>query len=241
MGKVVLVGAGPGDPGLLTIKGKEYIEKADVIIYDRLIPKEILLYAKDGCELIYAGKEDRHHTLPQNEINDLLYRKALERSLVVRLKGGDPFVFGRGGEEALFLMERGINVQVVPGVSSCIAVPSYAGIPITHRGLSKGFHVVRAHIPEEIDFKGMTDPMITYVFLMGLSHINEIMDGLINAGRDPFTPVAVISEGTTNEQKKYIGCLKDMGELAEKERIVSPAIIVVGDVVTLSNEICGSD
>ncbi|MBP5222705.1 MAG: uroporphyrinogen-III C-methyltransferase [Lachnospiraceae bacterium] len=236
-GKVALVGAGPGDPSLLTLKGKAYIEKADCIIYDRLVSQELLHYASSGCELIYAGKEDRHHTFSQDEINALLYVKAKEKNCVVRLKGGDPYVFGRGGEEALYLLERGIKAEIVPGISSCLAVPLYAGIPVTHRGVSNGIHIVSAHWPERIDYEALLDPEITYVFLMGLFGIEEIVKRLMEAGRDPGTPVAVISDGTTRKQRICIACLKTIADKVKKEGLRPPGIIVVGNVVALSEKL----
>lgn len=240
-GKVVLIGAGPGDPQLLTIRGKSYIEKADCIVYDRLATSELLAYAKKECECIYVGKENHHHTMKQDAINELLAEKASEYPLVVRLKGGDPYVFGRGGEEALFLKEKEISVEVVPGVSSAIAALADAGIPITHRGISKGFQVVTAHSrkdqPAEIDYSRMLDDTITYVFLMGLSHVGEIAERLIAAGKNADTPVAVISNGTTAEQRKAVGTLTDIAQLVKEADLPSPAIIVVGNVAALSDRL----
>ena len=240
-GKVVLIGAGPGDPMLLTLRGKKYIEQADCIVYDRLASSELLAYAKKDCELIYVGKENHHHTMKQEDINQLLVKEACNCKLIVRLKGGDPYVFGRGGEEALFLKNMGIEVEVVPGISSVIATLEDAGIPITHRGLSKGFQVVTAHsrkdMPADIDYSKMLDTSITYLFLMGLSHVREIAQELIKAGRDKNTPVAVISNGTTARQRKCVGNLDNIYELVLNANLVSPAIIVVGDVVTLSDKL----
>lgn len=240
-GKVVLVGAGPGDLDLLTLKGKEYIEQADCIIYDRLLNKRMLSLAKSDCELIFAGKENHNHTLPQDEINEILYEKAKKYDLVLRLKGGDPYVFGRGGEEALYLKERGVTVEIIPGVSSSIAALADAGIPITHRGLSKGFQVITAHSrkdkPTDIDYTQLLDEDVTYVFLMGLSHVDHIANGLMDAGRAADTPAAVVSNGTTNYQKKVIGTLENIGALVAEAKLPSPAIIVVGKVVGLSEQL----
>lgn len=240
-GKVVLVGAGPGDPQLLTLRGKEYIEQAECIVYDRLAASELLAYAKKECELIYVGKENHHHTMKQEDINVLLADMAEKYRLIVRLKGGDPYVFGRGGEEALFLKEKNIPVEVVPGISSVIAALEDAGIPITHRGLSKGFQVVTAHSrkdkPADIDYTEMQDEAITYLFLMGLAHTEEIACGLMAAGRDANTPAAVISNGTTARQKKVVGTLSNIYDLVIKEGLTSPAIIVVGKVVMLSEKL----
>ncbi len=240
-GKVVLLGAGPGEIGLLTLKGLELIKKADCIIYDRLLNKDLLAFSPEGCEKIFVGKENHFHTMTQDKINELLFEKAKEHQLVVRLKGGDPYVFGRGGEEALYLKERGVKVEVVPGISSSIAALSAAGIPITHRGLSKGFQVVTAHSKKDqladIDYSQLTDESVTYVFLMGLSHVGEIAEGLIAAGRKSDTKAALVSSGTTNHQKKVIGTLSDIDAKVKAAKLQSPAIIVVGDVVSLSEEL----
>lgn len=240
-GKVVLIGAGPGDPQLLTVRGKSYIGKADCIVYDRLATSELLAYAKKNCECIYVGKENHHHTMKQDAINELLAEKASGNQVVVRLKGGDPYVFGRGGEEALFLKSRGISVEVVPGISSVIAALADAGIPITHRGISKGFQVVTAHSrkdqPADIDYSKMLDDSITYVFLMGLLHIKEIAEKLIEAGKDADTPVAVISRGTTADQRKAVGTLKNIFQLVQEKGLSSPAVIVVGNVVAFSDKL----
>ncbi|MGN0427682.1 MAG: uroporphyrinogen-III C-methyltransferase [Agathobacter sp.] len=240
-GKVILVGAGPGDPGLLTVKGKEAIAFADCIIYDRLASPKLLSLAKEGCELIYVGKADHHHVVPQDKINELLVEKAKEYDLVVRLKGGDVYVFGRGGEEGIYLKEHGIEFEVIPGVTSAIAGLAAAGIPITHRGVATGFHVITAHGKEDrltdIDFSKLTDEKETCVFLMGLKHVREVAQNLILAGRSEDTPAAVISHATTKEQKTCIGTLKDIGARVEQEKITSPAIIVVGNVVSLSSKL----
>ncbi len=241
LSKVVLVGAGPGDVDLLTLKGREYIEQADCIIYDRLAAKDILNYAKPSCEFIFVGKENHHHVMKQDDINKLLVKKSEEYKLVVRLKGGDPYVFGRGGEEALYLIERGIDVEVLPGVTSVVSVLSSAGIPITHRGLAKGFQVISAHSkkdkPSDIDYNQLLDETVTLIFLMGLAHVREISKGLITAGRKSDTPAAVISKGTTVNQRKCVGTLMDIADRVDKARLESPAIIVVGDVVSLSDKL----
>lgn len=240
-GMVFLVGAGPGDPELLTIKGKRIIEQADCIIYDRLASPQLLSLAKKECELIYAGKADHRHTLPQEEINRLLAEKARQYDVVVRLKGGDVYVFGRGGEEGIALREQGIRFEVVPGISSAIAGPAYAGIPITHRGVAAGFHVVTAHSREdrlsEIDFSSMKDEGETCVFLMGLKHVGEVARGLMDAGRKGDTPAAVISHATTPEQRCCVGTLEDIADKTERAGLTSPAIIVVGDVVSLRGQL----
>lgn len=241
MGKVVLVGAGPGDEGLLTLKGEKYIKDADCLVYDRLSSPKLLKLAKDTCELIYVGKENHKHVMKQEAINDLLFKKSNEHSLVVRLKGGDPYVFGRGGEEALYLTDKNVPVEVVPGVSSSVAALADAGIPITHRGVSKGFTVITAHSKKDeeadIDYSLLTDDTITCVFLMGLAHVKSIAKGLMDAGRDKETPIAVISNATLPCQRKCIGKLCDIGKKTEQAKLESPAIIVVGDVVSLSSKL----
>ena len=241
MSKVCLVGAGPGDVNLLTIKGKEMLEQADCIIYDRLASSELLEYAKENCEMIFVGKENHKHVMKQEDINILLEKKAREHELVVRLKGGDPYVFGRGGEEMLYLKKRGIEVDLVPGVTSVVSVLSYAGIPITHRGVSKGFQVITAHskkdAPSDIDYSKLMEPDVTLVFLMGLAHVGEIAKNLILAGRTKDTKVAVISNGTTPKQTKCIGTLETIDEKVKSAALQSPSIIVVGDVVGLSEEL----
>ena len=240
-GKVVLVGAGPGDTGLLTLKGEKYIKQADCLVYDRLSSPEFLSMVKAGCELIYVGKENHKHVMKQDAINELLYEKSKYHELVVRLKGGDPYVFGRGGEEALYLVDRNVEVEVVPGVSSSVAALAAAGIPITHRGIAKGFQVITAHSRKDeeadIDYSILTDETITCVFLMGLAHVKSIAAGLMKAGRRSDTPAAVISNGTLAAQRKCIGTLADIGEKIEEAKLTSPAIIVVGDVVSLNDRL----
>ena len=240
-GKVYLVGGGPGDVGLITVKGLEFIKSADCLVYDRLSSPELLSYTKDNCEKIYVGKANHNHTMKQDEINKLLVKKALEHDIVVRLKGGDPYVFGRGGEEALELYENGISFEVVPGISSAIAGLTYAGIPITHRGISTGFNVVTAHNKNDeladIDFDSMAKNNNTCVFLMGLSKLGEITDNLLKSGKDENTKVAVISCATTSKQKVCVGNLKDINDKVNNERLPSPALIVVGDVVGLREKL----
>ncbi len=236
-GTVYLVGGGPGDPGLITVKGLQALQEADCIIYDRLSSHKLLEEARPGCEMIYVGKADRRHTMKQEEINRLLAEKSMRYEKVVRLKGGDAYVFGRGGEEGLYLAEKGVSFEVVPGVSSAIAGLAYAGIPITHRGKALGFHVVTAHNKRdelaEIDFEAMARGKETCVFLMGLSKVEEISARLMQAGMPPETDAAVISCATTPEQRT---CTADLAHIAEKIQsagLVSPALIVVGEVVAL--------
>jgi uroporphyrin-III C-methyltransferase len=238
MGRVYLTGAGPGDIELLTIKALRVIREADVIIYDRLANPDILSEAKDGCEFVYVGKEDSRHTLPQEEINETIYRAALKYEKVVRLKGGDPLVFGRGGEEALYLKKRGVKFEFIPGVTSAIAVPEYAGIPVTHRGITVSFRVVTGHeaakeksqIPWE-NYK--TDD--TIIFLMGLHRLSFIVEKLIEIGKPKDFPIAVISRGTWRDEKTVTGTLEDIYEKAKD--LPTPALIVVGEVVKLHEEL----
>lgn len=241
MGKVILAGAGPGDMGLLTLKAYKYIREADCLVYDRLMSPKLLELARTDCELIYVGKENHKHVVNQDGINEILFQKSKQHELVLRLKGGDPYVFGRGGEEALYLTERGVSVELVPGVSSSIAALADAGIPITHRGVAKGFQVITAHSRKDeeadIDYSLLTDETITCVFLMGLQHVESIAAGLMRAGRRDDTPIAVISNGTLPTQNKCVGTLKDIGEKMKEAHLKSPAIIVAGDVVNMSDEL----
>jgi len=239
MGKVYLTGAGPGDIDLLTIKALRAVEQADVIIYDRLANPDILLQTKEGCEFIYVGKEDSHHTLPQEEINEVIYQSALKYKNVVRLKGGDPLVFGRGGEEGIYLRERGIEFEFIPGITSAIAVPEYAGIPVTHRGITVSFRVVTGHESKNKDHSQI--PWENYksddtiIFLMGLHRLKYICKKLIEIGKPEDYPVAVISKGTTPDEKTVVGTLATIYEKAKD--LPTPALIVVGEVVKLREQL----
>ncbi|MHC1684691.1 MAG: uroporphyrinogen-III C-methyltransferase [Clostridiaceae bacterium] len=235
-GVVYLIGSGPGDAELITVKGLRVIKEADVIVYDRLINLNLLNYAKEDCQLINVGKAMNNHTLPQDKINELLCEKALTNKVVVRLKGGDPFIFGRGGEEGKLLAENNISFEVVPGISSLSAVPAYNGIPITHRGVSNSFHVFTGHEEGEnselsLDFTTISKLSGTLIFFMGLSNITKISNSLISEGKSKETPVAVISSGTYGTQKIAIGSLEDIH--TKLENIKSPALIVVGNVINL--------
>jgi uroporphyrinogen III methyltransferase / synthase len=236
-GIVYIVGGGPGDPGLITVKGLNCLRNADVILYDRLSSPELLNEASSHAELIDVGKEPKQHRRSQTEINDLLIEKAREGKIVVRLKGGDPFVFGRGGEECQALAEAGIRYEVIPGVSSAIAVPAYAGIPVTHRGVTTTFAIVAGHTggsDSDIDWAAISR-IGTIVFLMGVEHMSEIVDKLIAHGRSSDTPVAVIREGTTENQLVVTGTLTDI--IKKSESIRPPAILIVGEVVRLREQI----
>ncbi len=238
MGKVYLVGAGPGDPELLTLKAIRVLTRADVILYDRLVSEEILNYAKPDCRLVYVGKEDGKHTLPQEEINRLLVYYASAYEKVVRLKGGDPFVFGRGGEEALYLKEHGVPYEVVPGVSSVYAVPAYAGIPLTFRGIASSFAVVTGHEctgkEKRVDWRSFRG-IDTLVVLMGVKNRQRIAKELLDAGRNPEEPVAFIERGTTREQRVVVSTLREVA--SEPPEVKPPAVMVVGEVVRLREEI----
>jgi len=239
MGKVYLTGAGPGDIELLTVKALRVIKEADVIIYDRLANPDILEHAKDGCEFVYVGKEDGKHIVPQDDINEIIYQNSLKYENVVRLKGGDPFVFGRGGEEALYLYERDVKFDIIPGITSAISAPAYAGIPVTHRGVAVSFRVVTGHespnkkisqIPWD-NFKTND----TIVFLMGLHNLPKISKKLQEVGKPADYPCAVISKGTTKDQSVVVGTLADIVEKAKD--VPTPALIVVGEVVKLRDQL----
>ena len=236
-GTVFLVGAGPGDPGLITVKGLATIQEADCIVYDRLSSPELLREAKPGCELIYAGKESHNHTMKQEEINWLLVKKSMEHEKIVRLKGGDIYVFGRGGEEGLYLKEHGVPFEIIPGITSAVAGPAYAGIPVTHRGIAAGFHVVTAHNRKDeladIDFQAMAKSQETCVFLMGLSKVEEIADKLMKAGMPALTKAAVMSHATTPKQKTCVSDLAHIAEDVKRAQLTSPAIIIIGQVISL--------
>jgi uroporphyrinogen III methyltransferase / synthase len=237
-GLVWLVGAGPGDPGLFTLAGMASMANADVVIYDNLANPALLEHAEPGCEIIYAGKRAGHHSMTQDEINELISGKALEGKSVCRLKGGDPFVFGRGGEEALHLQEKGIPFAVIPGVTSAVAVPAYAGIPVTHRGLATSFRVITGHEapdkPEsDLDWDEIAATQGTLVFLMGVRNLPLICERLIACGRSPETPAALISNGTSPAQRTVTGTLADIVERVEASGLKPPAVIVVGEVVAL--------
>jgi len=239
MAKVYLTGAGPGDMDLLTVKALRVIQKADVIIYDNLANPEILKEAKAGCAFVYVGKEAGNHIMPQDEINEVIYQNALKYETVVRLKGGDPFVFGRGGEEGMFLHEKGVSFEVIPGVTSAISVPAYAGIPVTHRGVAVSFRVVTGHeSPQkevsQIPWNNFKEDE-TLIFLMGLHNLEKISQKLIEIGKPEDYPCAVISKGTTRDQQVVVGTLKD---IVEKSReLPRPAIIIVGEVVRLREQL----
>ena len=236
--KVYLVGAGPGDPGLITVKGKECIEAAEVIIYDYLAAPALLNHAAENAEVIYVGKKGGDHTLSQDEINALIVEKAKAGFRICRLKGGDPFIFGRGGEEAEVLAAKGIPFEVVPGVTSAIAAAAYAGIPLTHRKLAATLAFVTGHEDphkevSSIDWESLGRGIGTQVFFMGVKNLPDITQKLIAHGKSPATPVALIRWGTTPSQQTVTGTLDDIAERVKEAGLKAPAIIVVGDVVLL--------
>jgi len=236
LGKVYLVGAGPGDPGLITVKGLKCLKKADVVVYDRLVDETILNEARETAEKIYVGKAANHHTLDQEAISQLLIEKAREGKKVVRLKGGDPFVLGRGGEEAEALSANKIPFEVAPGVSSAVAVPAYAGIPLTHRGVASSFTVVTGHKASGREARNIAWDKLavgpdTLVILMGIGNLENVVGQLVRNGRSSSTPVAVITQGTTHRQRCVIGTLDNIAERVRSERLEPPSVIVVGDVV----------
>ena len=241
IGRVYLVGGGPGDPGLLTLRGKECLEHADVVVYDRLIDPRLLRFAPTSAELIDVGKRADHHPIPQPEINSLLVTRAKDGKTVVRLKGGDPFVFGRGGEEAEALVSAGVPFEVVPGVSSAIAVPAYAGIPLTHRDYTSSFAVVTGHEEITKSRPAVDWPRLagigTIVFLMGVSNLPEIVRQLTAHGRPASTPVAIIQWGTRPEQRTVHATLADVVEKAKADQIGPPAVTVVGEVASLGERL----
>ena len=240
-GKVYLVGAGPGDPGLITVKGLACLKQADVVVYDRLVDESILSEVRPDAEKIYVGKASNHHTMEQGLINQLLIHKSREGKVVVRLKGGDPFVLGRGGEEAKALADNGIPFEVVPGVSSAVAVPAYAGIPVTHRGVASSVTIVTGHKASEkseassIAWDKICAVSGTLVILMGLGNLAHLVDQLIKNNKSPSTPVAVITHGTTGRQRCVIGTLEDIMGKVKTENLQPPSVVIVGDVVHLRN------
>lgn len=241
-GKVYLIGAGPGDTGLITMKGIEALKEADVVVYDHLASASLLNETKDAAEWIDAGKFAGNHRMKQSEIEQLLIEKAMAGHVVGRLKGGDPFIFGRGGEEALALTAAGIDYEVIPGVSSVYSAPAYAGIPITHRGKASSFHVITGHEDptkgeSSLDYDILAREEGTLVFLMGLSRLRQISDQLIEKGKDARTPAAVIASGTTARQRCVTADLSRIAETAEEASIQPPAILVVGDVVNLKEAV----
>jgi uroporphyrin-III C-methyltransferase/precorrin-2 dehydrogenase/sirohydrochlorin ferrochelatase len=241
-GWVALVGGGPGDPELLTVRGRRLLAEADVVVADRLGPLDVLAELDPDVEIVDAGKRPGAHTLTQDEINEILVSRARAGQRVVRLKGGDPFVFGRGGEEALACVRAGVPVTVVPGVTSAVAVPASAGIPVTHRGLTQDFAVVSAHLDPShpgatVDWAALATGPGTLVLLMAVGRLELVSQELIKRGRDAATPVAVITEGTTPRQRVLTSTLGQVAEQAARAKLRPPGVVVIGDVVRLRAEL----
>lgn len=241
IGKVYLIGAGPGDEELLTVKATDVINRADVVVYDRLVSTGILSKIPESVEKIYVGKNAGNHPVPQHEINEILLGKALEGKIVVRLKGGDPFVFGRGGEELEFLYENGIPFEVVPGISSAIAAAAYAGIPVTHRDFCSSLHIITGHAKNrdnlDIDYDFLVKLKGTLIFMMSVASFPQIAAGLVEAGMDPYMDAAVVENGTMPNQRKFVSKLCDIPKVIAQYHVKSPAIIIVGKVCALSKKL----
>ncbi|MCM3718843.1 uroporphyrinogen-III C-methyltransferase [Fictibacillus phosphorivorans] len=241
MGKVYLVGAGPGDPELITVKGLRCIQEADVILYDRLVNKELLEHAKKGCDLIYCGKLPNYHFMKQETINSFLVKHAQKGKTVTRLKGGDPFVFGRGGEEAEALSKNRIAFEVIPGITSGIAAPAYAGIPVTHRNIASSYAIVTGHRKkgqeEELKWESLVNGIDTLAIYMGITNLPYICKQLIKHGKDKNTPVALVEWGSLEKQRTVTGTLDTIENIVRKEKIENPSMIIVGEVVRLRDEL----
>lgn len=241
-GRVTLVGAGPGDPGLLTVKGLRELERADVVVYDRLVSPAVLELIPASARRIDVGKEASRHPVPQHRINEILLEEAQAGRNVVRLKGGDPFVFGRGGEELLYLARRGVEFREVPGVTSAVAAAAYGGIPVTHRDHASSLHIITGHAREgaalDLDFAALVRAGGTLAFLMGVTAMPEIVRGLLAAGMDGETPAAMVENGTLPGQRRCAAPLAGLPDRARAMEIRSPALLVVGGVCALAEELC---
>lgn len=239
-GKVWLVGAGPGDIGLFTLKGLQILEQADVVVYDSLVGQGVLSRIPETARCINVGKRASHHTMPQEKINEVLLEEAKKGNRVVRLKGGDPFLFGRGGEELELLVKEGIPYEIIPGVTSPIAVPAYNGIPVTHRDFTSSLHIITGHKKQgaayDIDFEALVRTRGTLVFLMGVSALGDICQALLQAGMEKDMPAAILQKGTTAGQKKIVATVSTLEEEVNRQGIQTPAIIVVGKVCALAEE-----
>ena len=239
MSKVYIIGTGPGDEDLLTIKAVDALQKCTAVLYDRLVSNNILNYLDEKCIVYYCGKEPGSHYKTQEEINESLVKLAKEGHIVGRIKGGDPYVFGRGGEEVLALIDENIDFEVIPGITSPISVLNYAGIPITQRGMAQSFHIITGMTAGvlNINWEAVAKEKGTLVFMMGLNNLGEIIRNLVSNGKDEDTKVAVIMRGTSSKQKKVVGTIKDIEEKVEKAKLKSPCIIVMGDVVSLNDKL----
>ena len=240
-GFVSLVGSGPGDPELLTLKALRLIQQADVVVFDRLVSPEIMAMVPSGVSQISVGKSPGKHCVPQDQINEIIIDLALSGRRVVRLKGGDPYIFGRGGEEALALRQQGIAFEVVPGVTAAAGCSSYSGIPLTHRGLNHGVRFLTGHMQNdeslELDWNKLADPDCTLVIYMGLANLQTICSRLVRAGLPGSTPAAAIHGGTTQQQQKVISTLSELAWAVERAGLKSPVTTIIGDVVSLSEEL----
>lgn len=241
-GKIYLVGAGPGDPGLLTKKAEKLIKKAEVILYDQLVGEALHKLFPKNAEIINVGKRAGKHRFEQSEITKMLVEYAKQGKVVVRLKGGDPYLFGRGGEEVEELVKAGIKVEVIPGVTSAIAVPAYAGIPITHRNYASAVTFITGHEDptkekSALNWDALAKLQGTLVILMGVGKLEENVKALLNHGKDPETPVAIIERGTTREQRITTGNLKNITAIAKQRKVKPPAVIVIGEVVSLHTKL----
>jgi len=235
-GKVYLIGAGPGDPDLMTLKAWRIIKKCDVILYDRLVDPSVIKKLPEKIKKISVGKKKGEDSdIQQKRINDLLEKYYNEGKVVARLKGGDPFLFGRGGEEAVFMREKGIDFEVIPGITSAIGVPTNAGLPLTHRDYSSSVLIIPGHMKEgnKLDWKNISSIDGTLVILMGASKLEEITNNLIRNGKSEKTPVCIIQNGTTNNEKIFKGTLENIAEISKKKKIKAPVVIVIGKVVDL--------
>ena len=238
-GKAYIIGTGPGDEELLTVKAVKILSKCTAVLYDRLVSNNILNYLNEDCLVYYCGKEPGAHYKTQEEINHMLVNLVKEGHIVGRVKGGDPYVFGRGGEEVLSLVEENLDFEVIPGVTSPISVLNYAGIPITQRAIAQSFHIVTGmtSASEKINWEALAKENGTLVFMMGLENIERIVNNLISNGKEPATPAAVVMRGTSSKQRKVIGTLENISEKARKANLKSPCIIVVGEVVNLNEKL----
>ncbi len=239
-GEVALVGSGPGDAELLTIRAMRFIQQAEIAIYDRLVSEEILALLPTDCERFYVGKEQAKHCVPQDRINEILVEQAKLGKKVLRLKGGDPFIFGRGGEEAEFMLQHGVSCHICPGITAASGCTTYAGIPLTHRGVAQGCTFITGHIQNNgqlnLPWGSLSCDTQTVVFYMGINTLPKIAEKLVEHGRDINTPAALIRKGTQPEQKTYRGTIGNLAELVEKHNITPPTLIVIGDVVNQLTE-----
>ncbi len=240
IGKVYLIGAGPGDPDLLTMKAHRLLLSADVVLYDRLVGEQIIAMIPDSAEKLYVGKAKSLHSLPQEEINSLLAKKAKEGKVVVRLKGGDPFIFGRGGEELEELVEEQVPFEVVPGVTAAAGCAAYAGIPLTHRDYAQSVRFLTGHLKDgstELPWEELVHPAQTLVIYMGLTGLESISQSLIRFGMRPSMPVAVVEKGTSANQRVFTSTMKDIHQVVLDNEVKSPALLIIGEVVTLQNKL----